>query len=158
MKKSLLVVVLLLCGSFGFAQESGLGGDIFNINLGFIGGYRLDDNAPVGGQRFSFDFAVSDNVRTGVALTRFGDAVATTEYSTFVMDYQFNRLGITMDVGNNGVGDIAAGLGFAYNLLESVTEDVIRTGLRIQVQYLFDLGTGVEKGTVSIGFSGSFGV
>lgn len=158
MKKILIVVVLLLCAGFGFAQESVLEGDIFNINLGFIGGYRLDDNAPVGGQRFSFDFAVAENVRTGVALTTFGDAAVTTEYSTFVLDYRFDRLGLTMDVGNNGAGDIAAGLGFAYNLMEAVTQDVIRTGLRINVQYLFDLGAGVEKGTVSIGFSGSFGV
>lgn len=141
-----------------FGQES-LEGRIFDINLGFVGGYRLSDNTPVGGQRFSFDFIVAENVRAGMALIRIAATAAPEEYATFLLNFRFGRLGLILHVGKQGT-NMAAGTGFSFGLLESVSYGVINTGLRIGVDYLFNNGAtgGPEKGSILLGLSGSFGI
>ena len=159
--RRIVVIAILGLGFLAaplFGQDA-LAGRIFDINLGFVGGYRLSDNSPVGGQRFSFDFIVAENVRAGMALTRIAATAAPEDYATFLFNFRFRKLGMVLHVGRQAA-NMAAGAGFSYALLESVSHGVVHSGLRVGVDYLFNNGAagGPERGSILLALTGSFGI
>lgn len=160
---AILVSLLLFCPLFSLSGQEVASDDslrLFDISLGFVGGFRLDDSVPVGGHRFSFDFSVADNVRAGIALTTSGDAAVQDQYASFLLRYRLGKVSVLMDVGRLSAApaDVAAGIGFSFPLFESISREVIHSALNLQVQYLFSTSSGVDKGSVLIGCIGSFGV
>lgn len=164
MKRGIIaVVVMLVLVAFAGAQEQ-TDNQILGIELGFAGGYRLNDTAIVGGQSFGLNFTVANNVQAGFATALLsGGAPVTDTYGLFRLSYFLNEsVGMNILVGgaSPGGGALAAagGAGVFLNAFQNRSEDSFSTALKVKLEYLFNITDGIDGGSVVLGVASVFGL
>ncbi|MFP4115387.1 MAG: hypothetical protein ACOCU9_02405 [Spirochaetota bacterium] len=152
------VVVLLVLGVAMVGAQEQTDSQIFGVELGFAGGYRLADDELVGGQTFALNLSVAPNVQAGLQTVSATGGGSTDAYGMFALSYFFSPgLGMDVLVGSAG-GSVAGGAGVFFNLFESGNEGTFSSVLKLKAQYLFNVAAGVADGSVLIGLSSGFGL
>ncbi len=163
MRKMAVVLVLVLVAGALVAQEQ-TDNRILGIELGFAGGFRLDDSEIVGGHGFGLNFTVANNVQAGFATTLIsGGAGVIDTYGMFRLSYFLSPvMGMNVMVGGaspgGGAAAAAGGAGVFFNAFQSRSDDSFSTALKIKLEYLFNITDGIDSGSVVLGIASIFGL
>jgi hypothetical protein len=139
------------------AATAGADARLFSIELGLPVGYRISDGAVVSGRAFGVNIAVSDSFLVGIASTQVGSALPLTAYNTLRLSYSIMpMLGASLFVGQAGALTVA-GIGLYSTIVQSRNTAGLGTGLRLRVDYLFDVAA-ITGGSVVFTTSVLFGI
>lgn len=133
---------------------------VFHVELGFIGGFDLEQEETVIGRTFALAFTIGENSQLGIVNTQLGSTAAGREYGLLRFDYFFTqRLGISLGTGGEIQTTTPAGMiGLNALLVRNVPEDGMSSTLKAGVQYLVNEEDGFGNGTVGVQLVGTIGL
>jgi hypothetical protein len=153
-----VVVLLLLGAAIAGAQEQS-GTQIVEIELGFVGGYRLAQPELVGGQSFGLNLAVGPNFMAGVQAVSVTGPGGTDAYGMFGLSYLFGQsLGLSVLAGGTGGGSVSGGLMMFFNLFQNQDSNTFTSALKLKAGYLFNVAAGIADGSIVLGVASAFGM
>lgn len=134
---------------------------LFNVELGFLTGYRFEDEETVVGRAVAVNFSILENAQIGFLNAMFSDdAGGGQAYNMVRFDYFFtDRLSLSIGTGAEQQSASAAGLiGGNAILVRSIPDDGLATTLKAGVQYFSNDDDGFGDGTFALTLSGSIGL
>lgn len=160
-------IALMFLPASAFAQQFGetsTESRLFNVETGFLAGYRFLNEEPVTGRTVALNFAVMENAELGIVHTMFSDDVGgTDQYNLVRFNYFFiEQLALSLASGssnnsnnNNGVG---GSIGGNFIILRNIPDDGLSSSLKANVQFLFNENDGIGNGTLGVSFLGTIGL
>ncbi|TVR93753.1 MAG: hypothetical protein EA428_01490, partial [Spirochaetaceae bacterium] len=110
---------------------------IFNVTLGFLGGYHLGEEETVVGRQVSLNFSILENAQIGIEGVSFqdeGGASVQDEYAFVRFDYFFTEfLSLSIGTGSHNSGTAAGTIGANALLIRSVPENGLSSSLKAGV-------------------------
>ena len=141
---------------------------IFHVELGFMSGYRLEDEETIVGRTMALVFSLTENMQLGLFNATFADSSLTDTYNLVRFDYFFSeRLALSLGTGQASVEGPAAGnfestvgglIGVNALLVRSVPESGMSSTLKAGVHYLMNEEHGFGDGTVGVQIVGTIGL
>lgn len=159
-----LLALLFLPGlTVGQELDAGLTESrIFNVELGFLAGYRLGDEEQVMGRAAAVNFSILENAQVGFYNATFSDdgGAVTDSYSLVRFDYFFSdQISVSLGTGGESSSGSAAGyIGANAILVRSIAADGFSTTLKAGAGYLSNEAAGFDDGTFVVTISGSIGL
>ena len=153
------IAVLLLLGAAVAGAQEQAGNQVFEIELGFVGGYRLAQPELVGGQSFGLNLAVASNFMAGLQAVSVTGPGGTDRYGMFGLSYLIGQsLGLSVLAGGTGAGSVAGGVMMFFDLFQSQDANTFTSALRLKAGYLFNVAAGIAGGSIVLGVSSAFGL
>lgn len=160
-----LLIAALLVPAHVFGQEFGetdTGSRLFDVELGFLSGYRLEDEETVVGRTMTLNFSILENAQIGFYHAGFADSDVgiSNAYGMVRFRYFFSEmLSVSIGTGGEGTTQSPAGLiGANATLLRSLPADGLATTLQAGLQYLMNEEDGFGNGTIGVSIVGSIGL
>jgi len=138
---------------------------IFHVDLGFMSGYRLEDDETVVGRTFALTFALMESGQLAFENTVFSDSDAPTRtdsYNLVRLDYFFSeRISLSIGTGASSVGGtVSPGgvIGANALIFRSVPESGLSSTMKASVRYLMNEEDGFGEGTFGVALIGTIGL
>ena len=158
-------LILLFLPAQAFGQEFGdtmTESRLFNVEMGFLTGYRLGDEETVFGRTTALNFAIMENAEIGLVHTRFSDSEAPTvenRYNLARFNYFFaEQVAVSLAIGGKPDGTAAGSVGGNFVILRNVPESGLSSTLKANVQFLMNERDGVGDGTFAVSLLGTIGL
>ena len=163
-------LVLLFLPAQAFGQEFGdtmTESRLFNVEMGFLTGYRLGDEETVVGRTAALNFAIMENAEIGVVNTQFniegGVAGDMHGYNLVRFNYFFNEQ-VALSIATGGWQDdagnsaAAGSVGGNFVILRNIPDNGLSSTLKANVQYLMNDNDGAGEGTFAVSLLGTIGL
>lgn len=135
---------------------------IFNVSLGFLGGYHLGEDETVVGRQVSLNFSILESAQIGIEGVGFQDengASVQDEYAFVRFDYFFTELlSLSIGTGAHSSGTAAGTIGANALLIRSVPESGLSSHLKAGIRYFMNEDDGFGDGAFGIIISGGIGL
>ncbi len=162
-----VALVLLLLPGQAFGQQFGdtvTESRLFNVEMGFLTGYRLLDEETVVGRTVGLSFSILDNADIGIVNTQFDDAEGGPmhTYNFVRFNYFLNeQVALSLATGgwSDGVDTTAAGsVGGNFIILRNIPDSGFSSTFKINAQYLLNEEDGFGDGTFAVSLLGTIGL
>lgn len=158
-----IAMALLFLPANAFGQDFGdtmTESRLFNVETGFLAGYRFGDEEPVTGTSMALNLAVMENAEFGIVRTTFSDeGGATDTYNLVRFNYFFSeQLSLSLASGADDTASAAGSIGGNFIIVRSIPDDGLSSSLKANVQFLFNENDGIGDGTLGVSLLGTIGL
>lgn len=134
---------------------------LFNVEMGFLTGYRFLDEETVTGRSVGLNFAILENAELGVVNTTFSDSVGAFShaYNLVRFNYFFSEMvSLSVATGGGPNSSAAGSVGGNFIIFRNIPDDGLSSSLKANAQFFLNEDDGIGDGTFAVSILGTIGL